>query len=180
MVSLKWLENYLTNCIQNIEMNKDNTTSFLRVKWNCVPDSSTLQPLLFLIYLNDLSNISSILDPFSFVGDTNLVFLHKEIKVVLKTVNNWLQRVNECSISNKLTLNTQKTFHSLFPKKTASLYYCPANIYLFKVNNRSSGKSCELCSKLIIKIPEQRQWRRSSVFIVNFEPISHLFLVFLL
>ena len=26
--------------------------------------------------------------------------------------------------------------------------------------------------------PEQRQWRRSGVFIVNFEQISQLFLVF--
>ena len=29
------------------------------------------------------------------------------------------------------------------------------------------------------KSPEQRQWRRSCVFIVNFEHISHLVLVFL-
>ena len=39
---------------------------------------------------------------------------------------------------------------------------------------------CEICSKLTIKTPEQRQWRRSGVFIVNFEHISHLVLVFLL
>ena len=30
-----------------------------------------------------------------------------------------------------------------------------------------------------IKTPERRQWRRYSVFIVNFEHISHLVLVFL-
>ena len=40
-------------------------------------------------------------------------------------------------------------------------------------------KRCEICSKLTIKTPERRQWRRSGVFIVNFEHISHLFLVFL-
>ena len=27
----------------------------------------------------------------------------------------------------------------------------PTNIYLFKVNNRNTKKSCEICSKLIIK-----------------------------
>ena len=31
------------------------------------------------------------------------------------------------------------------------------------------------CTKLTIKTPERRQWRRSGVFIVNFEHISHLF-----
>ena len=55
-----------------------------------------------------------------------------------------------------------------------------ANIYLFKVNNRNTRKSCEICLKLTIKTLEQRYWRRSEVFIVNFEHISHLFLVFLL
>ena len=51
--------------------------------------------------------------------------------------------------------------------------------FLLKVNNRNSRKRCEICSKLTIKIPERRQWRRSGVFIVNFEHISHLVLVFL-
>ena len=32
-----------------------------------------------------------------------------------------------------------------------------------------------MCSKLIIKTPERCHWRRSGVFIVNFEHISHLF-----
>ena len=35
-------------------------------------------------------------------------------------------------------------------------------------------------SKLTIKTPERRHWRRSRVFIVNFKHISHLVLVFLL
>ena len=56
----------------------------------------------------------------------------------------------------------------------------PANIYLFKVNNRNTRKRCDICSTLTIKAPEQRHWLCSSVFIVSFEHISHLFLVFLL
>ena len=50
----------------------------------------------------------------------------------------------------------------------------PANIYLFKVNNRSTGKRCEIYSKLAIKAPERRHFCRSGVFIVNFELVSHL------
>ena len=41
------------------------------------------------------------------------------------------------------------------------------------------SKWCEICSKLTIKTPEWGQWHRSGVFIVNFEHISDLFLVFL-
>ena len=56
----------------------------------------------------------------------------------------------------------------------------PAGICLLKVNNRNTRARCEICSKLIIKTPERRQWRRSGVFIVNFEQISNLVLVLLL
>ena len=56
----------------------------------------------------------------------------------------------------------------------------PANIYLIKINNRSTTKRCEIYSKLPINTPERLQWRHSNIFIVNFEHISHLFLVFLL
>ena len=56
----------------------------------------------------------------------------------------------------------------------------PGNTYLFKVNNRNTRKRCEIYSKLVIKTPEWRQWRSSSVFIVNFVHISHNFLPFLL
>ena len=63
--------------------------------------------------------------------------------------------------------------------KSLSLQF-PAGICMFKVNNRNTRKRCEICSNLTIKTPERRQWRRSGVFIVCFEHISHLVLVFLL
>ena len=47
-------------------------------------------------------------------------------------------------------------------------------------NNKNTRKMCETRSELTIKTPERRQWHRSGVFIVNFEQISQIFLVFLL
>ena len=55
----------------------------------------------------------------------------------------------------------------------------PAGIYLLKVNNRNTRARREIYSELTIKTPERRLWRRSGVFIVSFEHISHLFLAFL-
>ena len=55
----------------------------------------------------------------------------------------------------------------------------PTNIYLFKVKNRNIRKS-EICSKLTIKTLALLHSPHSGVFIVNFEHISHPFLVFLL
>ena len=34
----------------------------------------------------------------------------------------------------------------------------PANIYSFKVNNKTTRKRCEICSELTIKTPKRRQW----------------------
>ena len=56
----------------------------------------------------------------------------------------------------------------------------PVGIYLLKVSNRNIREMCEICSKLTIKTPGRRQWRCFGVFIVNFEHILHLVLVFLL
>ena len=55
----------------------------------------------------------------------------------------------------------------------------PAGIYLLNINNRNTKTMPEICSKLIIKTPERRHRFRSVFFIVNFEHISYLTLVFL-
>ena len=56
----------------------------------------------------------------------------------------------------------------------------PVAIYMLKVDNRNTRVRCEICSKLTMKTPERCQWRRPGAFIVNFEYILHLVLVFLL
>ena len=60
----------------------------------------------------------------------------------------------------------------------------PAGIYLLQLieflDTRDTRTRCGICSKLIIKTPEQRHCRRSGFFTVNFEHISPLVLVFLL
>ena len=56
----------------------------------------------------------------------------------------------------------------------------PVGNYMFKINSRNTRTRSEICTKFTITTPERRHWRLSSVFIVNFEHISHLVLVFLL
>ena len=73
-----------------------------------------------------------------------------------------------------VTYSTGKYKHFIFHSNCIH----PANFYLLKVNNRNAETRCEICSKLTRKTPERRQWHRSGVFIVNFERISHLVLVF--
>ena len=77
-----------------------------------------------------------------------------------------------------------KSMHKILRSYSRKLLLCvnhaPAGIYLLKVNNRNTRTRCEICSKLTLMTPERHQWRRSGVFIVNFEHISHLAVMFLL
>ena len=70
-------------------------------------------------------------------------------------------------------------FVLVITKSARYKHVIPAGIYLLKVNNRNTSTSREICLKLTTKIPEQRR-RRSGIFIVNSEHVSHLVLVFLL
>ena len=94
---------------------------------------------------------------------------------------NCLRRTLNSSESSqllKLKYFRKNIFLNLLTKLCKSIF--PANIYLFKVSNRSTRTMCEICSKLTIKmLAEPRKWRRSGGFTVNFEHISHGFLVFL-
>ena len=51
---------------------------------------------------------------------------------------------------------------------------------MLKVDTEYTKGRCEICSKLTIRTLERRHRRRSGVFIVIFELISHFFLVFLM
>ena len=53
----------------------------------------------------------------------------------------------------------------------------PSDIYVLKVLHRNTGTRCKIWSKLTIKTPEQRHWRRSGVLTVNFDHISQLAIV---
>ena len=83
-----------------------------------------------------------------------------------ETFKRFLLSHNEIVKSRKLII--------LFHKRYWLKY--PAGNYMFKVSNRNTRTKCQICSKWTINTPE----RRSGLFIVNFEHILLLVLVFLL
>ena len=69
--SLKWFESYLTNRKQHVEFKECLST--LKVITTGVPQGSILGPLLFIIYMNDISKVTTKFHFTLYADDTSLI-----------------------------------------------------------------------------------------------------------
>ena len=83
-----------------------------------VPQGSTLGPLLFLIYINDVSQAVKC-DLFLYEDDTCLVCQHKDINEIEKQLNKDFESICDWFVDNKLSIHfgDDKTKSILFATK---------------------------------------------------------------
>ena len=106
-----WFESYLTDRTQTTQVEASISTKG-KILFG-VPQGSILGPLLFLIYINDTSRVSSKLNFYLFADDKNILYAINNLKS-LESVKEQLRKVCEWLNTNKLSLNTSKSNFVVF------------------------------------------------------------------
>ena len=101
--ALQWFNSYLSNRHQYVNYN--NTSSDMKLITCGVPQGSIFGPLLFLLYINDIASVSSILFSILFADDTTLFYSSKNLHELSDVVNNELSKMIEWLNANRLSLN---------------------------------------------------------------------------
>lgn len=114
--TLGWLESFLTDRYQHVSV--DGATSGLRPINIGVPQGSTLGPLLFILYINDLHRVSNYCSVLHFADDTTLHYSHLDFHSAVSNINDDLQRVCEWLHCNRLSINVQKTNYMIITNRS--------------------------------------------------------------
>ncbi len=110
-----WFQDYLSNRTQSTKFDSSISAS-LPILYG-VPQGSVLGPILFLLYVNDITQIFTELKTILFADDSTLYITGENTTNLIHTANTDLQIFHKWCISNRLTVNLNKTFYMLFTNK---------------------------------------------------------------
>lgn len=110
--ALAWVESYLTDRTQKVYFN--GSFSEVRSVACGIPQGSSLGPLLFSIFTNDLPLVCKRASVSMYADDVTLYMPAPALENITAALNNELQMVSNWVTDNKLVLNIAKTKSILF------------------------------------------------------------------
>ena len=125
-VAFNWFKSYLSDRTPYATINNE-ISEIQTIKYG-IPQGSILGPLLFLIYINDLSQSIKNSKIHHFTDDTNLLYASSSLKDINKKINFDLSNLVQWLRVNKIALNVNKTNIVIFrsPRKqiTKKMNFC--------------------------------------------------------
>ena len=123
-MSLLWFSSYLSDRQQYVQINYSKSN--LLTITTGVLQGSILGPLLFIIYMNDVSEVSNSFNTILYADDTSLVGSVNTFSVPNGMyINNEIEKIHNWLCVNKLSLNIKKTKFMLFRHPQSRLENIP-------------------------------------------------------
>ena len=125
-VAFDWFKSYISDRIQYTTIN-NKRSKIQTIKYG-VPQGSILGPILFLIYINELSQSIKNSKIHPFADDTNILYARSSLKDINKKINFDLSNLVQWLRENKIALNVNKTdiviFRSTRKQITKKMNFC--------------------------------------------------------
>ena len=149
--ALQWFRSYLSFRKQYTVYNCCSS-SLSCVNYG-VPQGSVLGPILFLLYINDITRCTDKLKFLLFADDTTIYIQGRDLNLIKRTLNLELKHVSNWMKCNKLTLNISKTHFML----SSPLLSQSININVFMDNVLL--QQVEECKFLGIILDSKLKWK---------------------
>ena len=126
-LELEWFKNYLNNRNQFVYTNGEKS-NLLGINKG-VPQGSILGPILFLIYINDIKNCTSLMT-LLFADDSNFLISGKNLNEIVEILNIELKNICDWFRCNEMSLNPTKTKFMIFNKREDTINWEEIDIKL--------------------------------------------------
>lgn len=124
----RWIENYLSNRTQATAFGDAlSTPQTIRCG---VPQGSILGPLLFILYINDLSLVADYCTTSLYANDTAILIANYDMEALKHRLQCDLWQIENWLDLNKLTVNTKKTKYMMFGTPQRITNTQPMTLYM--------------------------------------------------